>query len=97
MSNTTSSSRSGGIGFAGPLTIVFITLKLTGVIGWSWWWVLAPLWIGFALGVIFLIGFFLVVVAIEGTESRSRNRKTLKILKARKASGITNGRGTWGR
>jgi hypothetical protein len=26
--------------------ITFIALKLTGVIGWSWWWVLSPLWIG---------------------------------------------------
>lgn len=31
--------------FLGLLTILFITLKLTGHIVWSWWWVLAPLWI----------------------------------------------------
>lgn len=43
MSSQTSSS--GGIGFSGPLTILFIGLKLTGVITWSWWWVLSPLWI----------------------------------------------------
>ena len=36
---------SGGIGFSGLLAIVFITLKLCGVIAWSWWWVLSPLWI----------------------------------------------------
>ena len=35
----------GGVGFLGLLTIVFITLRLCGVIDWSWWWVLAPLWI----------------------------------------------------
>ena len=35
----------GGIGFCGLLTIVFITLKLLGVIGWSWVWVLSPIWI----------------------------------------------------
>jgi hypothetical protein len=46
--NTTTSA-SGGIGFTGPLTILFIALKLTGVISWSWWWVLSPLWIGLAL------------------------------------------------
>ena len=40
-----SSSSSGGIGFIGLLTIVFVTLKLTGVIEWSWWWVLSPIWI----------------------------------------------------
>lgn len=41
----TSSSSSGGIGFSGLLTIVFIVLKLTSQIDWSWWWVLAPIWI----------------------------------------------------
>lgn len=35
----------GGIGFFGLLTIVFIVLKLTKVISWSWWWVLSPFWI----------------------------------------------------
>ena len=47
MSNTTSSS--GGIGFAGALTVLFIGLKLTNYIDWSWWWVLAPAWIPAAL------------------------------------------------
>jgi hypothetical protein len=42
MSTTVQSSS--GIGFFGLLAIVFITLKLCGVITWSWWWVLAPLW-----------------------------------------------------
>lgn len=37
-------THSGGIGFLGLLTIAFIVLKLTDVIGWSWWWVLLPLW-----------------------------------------------------
>lgn len=35
----------GGIGFVGLLTILFIGLKLTNYIGWSWWWVLSPIWI----------------------------------------------------
>lgn len=33
------------ISFTSLLAIVFITLKLVGVIGWSWGWVLAPIWI----------------------------------------------------
>lgn len=37
------SSPQGGIGFFGLLTIVFIVLKLTGYIDWSWFWVLSPL------------------------------------------------------
>ena len=48
MSKTTSSS-SGGIGFAGLLTIVFITLKLCNVINWPWVWVLSPVWIPLAI------------------------------------------------
>ncbi len=48
-----SSSSSGGVGFSGLLTVVFIALKLTGNITWPWVWVLSPLWIS-----------FLVVVAI---------------------------------
>lgn len=45
MSDNSSSSSNGGIGFAGALTILFIGLKLTGYITWSWWWVLSPIWI----------------------------------------------------
>jgi hypothetical protein len=55
MSNSNSSS--GGIGFCGLLTIVFIALKLTNYIDWSWWWVLSPLWIPFIIVcvIVFLI------------------------------------------
>jgi ABC-type antimicrobial peptide transport system permease subunit len=60
MSNTTTSS--GGIGFGGLLTIVFITLKLTNFIDWSWWWVLSPLWIGIALLFVFFIIIILVTI-----------------------------------
>ncbi len=59
-----SSSSSRGIGFTGLLTIVFITLKLTDYIAWSWWWVLSPIWIQIALVLLFLgVGFmsFLIV------------------------------------
>ena len=34
------------IGFLGLLTLVFIVLKLTNYIDWSWVWVLSPLWLG---------------------------------------------------
>jgi hypothetical protein len=49
------SSSNGGIGFAGLLTIAFIVLKLMGVIAWSWWWVLSPIWISFLLVIAILI------------------------------------------
>ena len=56
--SSNSTSTSGGIGFVGLLTILFIGLKLTGYIAWSWWWVLSPLWITWAIiAVIFVIAF----------------------------------------
>ena len=45
----------GGIGFFGLLTIVFITLKLCGVIAWSWWWVLSPILFQFVMIAICLV------------------------------------------
>ncbi len=44
-----SGSSSGGIGICGLLGILFVGLKLGGVIDWSWWWVICPFWIGFVL------------------------------------------------
>lgn len=44
----------GGIGFTSLLTLLFIGLKLTGFIDWSWWWVLAPVWVILVLAAIFL-------------------------------------------
>lgn len=49
------SSASGGIGFAGLLTVAFIVLKLTKVIAWSWWWVLSPIWISWGIVAVILI------------------------------------------
>jgi hypothetical protein len=54
------SSSSGGVGFFGLMFLIFMTLKLTGVIDWSWWWVTSPLWGGFAL--IFIVIMIVVVV-----------------------------------
>ena len=48
-------TQSGGIGFLGLLAILFIGLKLTNQITWSWWWVLAPIWGVFALVLIALL------------------------------------------
>lgn len=49
------STKSGGIGFCGLLTILFIALKLTKIITWSWWWVLAPLWVPIVIALIAII------------------------------------------
>lgn len=40
--------------FLSLLTILFIGLKLTGYIKWSWWWVLSPIWISFAIAMVFV-------------------------------------------
>ena len=56
------SSSSGGIGFSGALTILFIGLKLAHVINWSWWWVLSPLWISFLILILFLILLAIITV-----------------------------------
>lgn len=45
------------------LFLVFLVLKLTNVIGWSWWWITAPLWGGLAILFAFL-GIFLVIAII---------------------------------
>ena len=59
-----SSSTGDGIGFVGLLTIAFIVLKLTGVITWSWWWVLSPMLFGLLIilpiiAVILLVSIFM--------------------------------------
>ena len=53
MSDSKSSS-GGGIGFLGLLCVLFIGLKLTGHIAWSWWWIMAPVWIPITLALIVL-------------------------------------------
>jgi hypothetical protein len=61
MANKTSSN---GIGFGTVLFLVFLVLKLTGNIDWSWWWVTSPLWIPLALGVVIIsiIGFIAIAL-----------------------------------
>lgn len=50
-----SNINNGGVGIGTVVLIVFIILKLCGVINWPWIWVLSPLWIGFILTVILII------------------------------------------
>jgi hypothetical protein len=64
---------SGGvtIGFTGLLTLVFIILKLCGVISWSWLWVLAPAWIPLALGLV-IIGVIYIGAAIAAASDKKK-------------------------
>lgn len=61
---TAAEQRDTGSGAMFLLFLVFLVLKLTGVIAWSWWWVTAPLWGPVALvAVILLVGVFVATVA----------------------------------
>ena len=62
--NKNSTTTSSGIGFSGLLAILFIALKLTGYITWSWLWVLAPIWIPFII-VVFILNIAGIVIALN--------------------------------
>ena len=53
-------SKSGGVGIFTVVGVVFIILKLCGLINWSWVWVLSPFWLPVAL--ILVIGIIAVIV-----------------------------------
>jgi hypothetical protein len=57
-----SSSSSSGIGLGGLIFLLFLALKLTRVIDWSWWWITAPLWIPAGIIVIVLIIAGIIVI-----------------------------------
>ena len=67
-STSTSTGYGGGIGFCGLLTILFIGLKLTGYVAWSWFWVVFPVtvWIMLAGVVLAVIGIFYGIKKILG-------------------------------
>jgi Flp pilus assembly protein TadB len=73
MNNTNNTS--GGIGFTGLLTIVFIILKLCGVISWSWLWVLSPLWISVIIAILIIV---IYIAYLTHDERDTRKRGTGK-------------------
>jgi len=62
MSASSNQSQSGGMGCLTVMFLIFLTLKLCGVITWSWWWVCSPLL--FSAGLISLILFGILVVSL---------------------------------
>ena len=54
MEENLNNKNTSGVGFLGLLTLLFIGLKLTGYIAWSWIWVLAPLWIPISIALLIL-------------------------------------------
>lgn len=57
------------MGFVGLLTILFIALKLTKVIAWSWIWVISPIWISV---LIYVIGFLITFIILTIKEKRNK-------------------------
>lgn len=62
----TQSQKSGGVSFLGLLFLLFLGLKLTNNIDWSWWWVTAPLWGPIAIGIVFTTLIILSILLISG-------------------------------
>ncbi len=71
MSSNSNSQASGALGFTGDLTILFIALKLTHFISWSWWWVLSPMWISVA-AVLVIVGLMVLVAFVSVTIEERR-------------------------
>lgn len=63
--SSTSQTATPGVSIIGLLGVLFIGLKLGGVISWSWLWILAPFWGGFALIIAFIIVWLIVVGLIS--------------------------------
>lgn len=74
MNNERNNTTAGGIGFCGLLTVAFIVLKLTGVINWSWLWVLAPIWIPTAIALAIIVIVLIVVLVKETLRALERRR-----------------------
>ena len=72
------SKTSGGLGLPAILFIVFLVLKLTGNIDWSWWWVTSPIWIPFALvfGIIAIVLFIFLIAIIFGADIKIEDIKS---------------------
>lgn len=78
MNNKKTVRVSSGVSLSTVVFIVFLILKLTNVIDWSWWWVTAPLWIPFAVliaicTVLFIVGVFIGI--IRGIVKSKKGRK----------------------
>lgn len=60
MADSNSNVHTGGISFSGLLGILFIGLKLAGIIDWPWLWVLCPLWLPLAIVLAVVVACLLV-------------------------------------
>lgn len=65
----------GGIGFFGLLTILFIGLKLTGYVNWSWVWVLSPIWLPSVIVIVVFVLFLVFRLVKDTIEKKRRGQK----------------------
>lgn len=70
-------NRGSGIDFFGLLAVLFIGLKVTGYLDWSWFWVLSPIWIPFTF-VIILIAIAALALSINKVIIRVKNKRRVK-------------------
>lgn len=61
-----------GIGWSGVIQIVFIVLKLTGLIDWSWLWVLSPLWISLSVSVVIALLAAVILSVIDDDNKQDK-------------------------
>jgi membrane protein YdbS with pleckstrin-like domain len=80
--STTKSNSGTGLSLSAVLFIVFLVLKLTNNIDWSWWWVTSPLWIPLAFGLALVgIVFLVIVIALIFGVSVEDIKSKIKIKK----------------
>lgn len=68
--SSSSNNGGGGIGLCGATFLVFLVLKLTGHIDWSWWWVTAPLWGSFVILGLFVFVMIMMSLIFEPRRKR---------------------------
>lgn len=74
-SSSKSSSSGGGVGIPAVIQIVFIILKVVGVIEWSWFWVLSPTWISILVAIVALLIFFIVWAITKASRNKKRGKR----------------------
>lgn len=63
---------SSGVNLTGLLGVVFVVLKLTGTISWSWWWVTLPFWGGTVLAVAIIV-IMLIILGVADLIRKSED------------------------
>ena len=78
MSKNSKTSSTEGVVVLSLLALIFIILKLTGSIGWSWWWVLSPLWIPASIALLIFIIAVIGATSVVVDQQKRKNRRTNK-------------------